>query len=248
MASKIKKFIIFLFFSLNLFSNEEIFMKGVELYKEKKYEEALNQWLSLEKNFKDWRIFYNIGNAYAKLGKIGYAMVYYEKALRLKPGEKRIEENINFLKISLKDKIEEEGKSPLRRSIENFYNKLSFKNLLYPFMFSYLILNFILFFYLISPDNFPKFLIFISSFLIALFLISSMFLIHFYYKEKNLSYGIILKDTVEVKSAPIEDSTDLFLIHEGLKVRINEEVEGWVRITLPNGMTGFVRKEDLGLI
>lgn len=244
MASKIKKIIIFLFFSFNLFSNENLFQKGVELYKEKKYEEAINQWLQLEKDYSDWRIFYNVGNAYAKLSKIGYAMVYYERALKLNY-DKRIEENINFLNYKLKDKVEEEQKSPLRKTIENFYNKLNFNKMLYPFFFSFLFINLIIAFYLISPKYFPKFLLIIFSFLIGLFLISSIFLYHFWWKERNVFYGIIIDDTVEVKSAPMEDSTDLFIIHEGLKVRIYEEVEGYVRILLPNGMGGFILKDSV---
>lgn len=248
MASKVKKFIIFLIFSANLFSNEEIFEKGVDLYKEKKYQEALNQWLELEKNFEDWRIYYNIGNAYVKLGRTGYGMLYYERALKLKPGEKRIEDNINFLKLRLKDKIEEPTKSPLRKAIENFYNKLNFKRILYPFFISFLLLNLILFFYQLYPERFPRIFLIFSSFLITLFFILLIFLFHFQYKEKNIYYGIILNDSLEVKSAPMEDSTDLFIIHEGLKVKVNEEVEGWVRITLSNGMSGFVKKESLGII
>jgi tetratricopeptide (TPR) repeat protein len=248
MVSKVKKFIIFLFLSFNLFSNEIIFQKGVEYYKEKKYKEAVDEWSKLEKDYLDWRVFYNIGNAYAKLNKIGYAMLYYEKALKIKPDEKRIEDNINFLKYKLKDKIEEEQKTLLRKTIENFYKKLNFNKMLYPFFFSFLLINFIITFYLISPKNFPKFLVIISSFLIALLLISSIFLYHFWWKEKNVFYGIIVEDTVEVKSAPMNDSTDLFIIHEGLKVRVYEEVEGYLRIVLPNGMSGFILKEAIKII
>ncbi|MEJ5166216.1 MAG: tetratricopeptide repeat protein [Thermoanaerobaculia bacterium] len=248
MVSKIKKFIIILVFSVNLFSNEEAFKKGVYLYNEKKYEEALNQWLLLEKDYEDWRIFYNIGNAYAKLGKFGYAMLYYERAYKLNPSEPRIEGNINYLKYKIKDKIEEEQKSPLRKVLEKFYNKLNYKKVLVVLVFSFFLINLIIFFYLIFPQGLPKFILVLLSFFIGLFLISLIFLFHFWHKENRVFYGIVLEDTVEVKSAPMEDSTNLFIVHEGLKVRVNEEVEGWIRITLPNGMSGFIKKESLGII
>lgn len=248
MVSKIKKFIIFLFFSINLFSEEEVFKKGVEFYKEKKYEEAINTWLQLEKNYEDWRIYFNIGNAYAKLGKTGYAMLHYEKALKLKPGEKMIEENINFLKYKLKDKIEEEQKSPLRKTLERFYNKLNFKKVMIYFVFSFFLINLIICFYLIFPQNFPKVFLIFLSFLIGFFTVSSFFLFHFWHKEKNVFYGIIMEDTVEVRSAPMDDATILFVIHEGLKVRVYEEVESYLRIGLPNGMGGFVSKSSLKII
>lgn len=248
MVSKIKKFIIFLFFSFDLFSSEISFQKGVEFYKINDFENAIKEWQLLEKDYKDFRIYYNIGNAYVRLNKIGYAMLYYEKALKLRPDEKRIESNINFLKTKLKDKVEEEQKSPLRKTIEKFYKKLSFKILLYPFFLSFLFINLLIFYYLISPENFKRFFLIIFSFFIALFLISSIFLYHFWYVERNVFYGIGIEDTIEVKSAPMEDATILFVIHEGLKVRAYEEVEGYLRISLPNGLGGFVKKNSVEMI
>lgn len=247
MVEKIKGFIIIFLFGFNLFSDENIFKKGVELYNSGKYMEALEEWKKIENDYKDFRIFYNIGNSYVKLNKIGYAMLYYEKALKLKQ-DKRIEDNINFLKLKMLDKVEEEPKTPLRRTLEKIYKKLNISNLLYPFSISFLLINLIVTYYLLSPLKFPKNLLILISFLITLFLITGILLFHFWYMEKNVIYGVILNETVPVKSAPMEESIDLFIVHEGLKVRVFEEVENWVRIVLPNGMSGFVLKDSLSLI
>jgi len=51
--------------------------------------------------------------------------------------------------------------------------------------------------------------------------------------------------TVTARSAPQADGTDLFVVHEGTSVRLWETVEGWQRITLPNGLTGFVPLETI---
>lgn len=247
MVEKIKEFIIIFLFSFNLFSNENNFKKGVELYNKGNFREALEEWKKIENEYKDFRIFYNIGNCYTKLNKIGYAMLYYEKALKLKK-DKKIEDNINFLKLKMLDKVEEEQTTPLRKTLEKIYKNLSFKKSLYPFTISFLLINLIISFYLLFPSKFPKYLLILLSFLIAFFLISSAFLFHFWYIEKNVHYAIIVYESIPVKSAPMEESTELFIIHEGLKVRIFEEIDKWVRIALPNGMSGFVLKDSLSKI
>lgn len=247
MVEKIKEFIIIFLFGFNLFSNENVFKKGVDFFNAGNYKEALEEWKKIEKEYKDFRIFYNIGNAYAKLNKIGYAMLYYEKALKLKQ-DKRIEDNINFLKLKMLDKVEEAPKTPLRRTLEKIYKKLNINNLLYPFSISFLLINLIITFYLLSPLKFPKSLLILSSFLVALFLITGLLIFHFWYMEKNVIYGVMLEEAVPVKSAPMEESIELFIIHEGLKVRVFEEVGNWVRIALSNGMSGFVLKDSLSII
>lgn len=247
MVKKIKEFITIILFGFNLFSNESIFKKGVELYNAGNYKSALEEWKKLEDEYQDFRVFYNIGNAYAKLNKIGYAMLYYEKALKLKQ-DKKIEDNINFLKLKMLDKVEEEQTTPLRKTLEKIYKKLNIDNLLYPFSISFLLINLIITFYFLFPLKFPKNLLILSSFLVALFLITGILIFHFWYIEKNVHYGIIVYESIPVKSAPMEEATELFIVHEGLKVRVFEEVENWVRIALPNGMSGFLLKDSLAII
>jgi SH3-like domain-containing protein len=53
---------------------------------------------------------------------------------------------------------------------------------------------------------------------------------------------------VDVLSGPSTDNPTLFSIHEGLKVRIENEVQDWLQISLENGWNGWVKKETLGVI
>jgi SH3-like domain-containing protein len=45
---------------------------------------------------------------------------------------------------------------------------------------------------------------------------------------------------VTVKSAPSTTGTNLFLIHEGLKVKITDQLEKWKEIELADGNKGWV--------
>lgn len=61
----------------------------------------------------------------------------------------------------------------------------------------------------------------------------------------NNPYAIIQAPTVTVKSTPDEGSTELFVIHEGLKVQVTDEYENWTEIKIPNGNKGWMQNEEL---
>jgi hypothetical protein len=60
--------------------------------------------------------------------------------------------------------------------------------------------------------------------------------------------GIILSPSIIVKSTPSETGTELFILHEGTKVRVKEEVTGWHNIRILDGREGWIRTEDFGTI
>ena len=61
----------------------------------------------------------------------------------------------------------------------------------------------------------------------------------------NRKGAVIFSSTVTVKSSPDESGTDLFVIHEGLKVDIKEELSGWCNIKIADGSSGWVKQSTL---
>ena len=94
--------------TLNLFaSNGQNFTKANILYSESKFEEALKLYLDLEiSKLESSSLFYNIANTYFRLSKIGSAIQYYKKALRLNPLDGDIKSNLDFAREAIVDKIE----------------------------------------------------------------------------------------------------------------------------------------------
>ena len=60
--------------------------------------------------------------------------------------------------------------------------------------------------------------------------------------------AIVLVASSDVRSGPGETNPQLVEIHEGLKVRVVGSREGWLQVSLPNGITGWVREEHVGVI
>jgi SH3-like domain-containing protein len=89
-----------------------------------------------------------------------------------------------------------------------------------------------------------------SLFLIffVLTLLSGYFLFANIHEEKSNQYAILLSPNVTVLSAPDENSTDVFILHEGVKVKLADQRENWMKIMLPDGKSGWIKEDHVGII
>ena len=91
-------------FALN---EEQIFQQANEYFVQKQYDKAIESYRQLvSSGYEGTSLFYNLGNAYYRSGKIGYAILYYEKALRLSPGDEDIKHNLSLANLKTIDKLE----------------------------------------------------------------------------------------------------------------------------------------------
>jgi len=244
-------FILFAAISVCSYSQEtEKFRTGVEDYTAGNFNEALHSWIDIyNTGYRSASLNYNIGNAYFKLGEIPNAILFYERAYLLKPADENINYNLNIAKSLTVDRFNEIP--------ELFFIKW--------FNFISLILHGNTW-SLISIISFLLCLVFLSlyiysskySFKVAGFWISmilfviSISSISFSWQNRTLVYdshkGIISTPQVSGKSSPDLSGTDLFVIHEGTKVNIGEEVSGWYEITLSDGNKGWVPANSLNII
>ena len=65
------------------------------------------------------------------------------------------------------------------------------------------------------------------------------------YKINGHKEAIVFSPTVTVKSAPKQNGTDLFIIHEGLKVEVIDESNGWKEIRLSDGKIGWLPEDTI---
>ena len=66
-----------------------------------------------------------------------------------------------------------------------------------------------------------------------------------YNQNINVKEAIIYSSVINVMSAPSEQSTNLFSLHIGTKVKIEDQIENWVNISIANGKKGWVLIENL---
>jgi tetratricopeptide (TPR) repeat protein len=248
-------FIAVLIFALSLDFSVEVraqeqsdgFKTGNEMYSAGKYQEALDSWLSLyNSGFHTAELEYNIGNAYFKLENVPVSILFYERALLLKPADEDILYNLQIARTLAVDKFSE---IPDLFFI-TWFNFISLYLSTNTWAISGLV-TFILFLVMLSLYFYSKnYRLKVAGFWTALFmLLFSVFSIAFSARNNKLVYksdkAIIMSPQVNGKSSPDESGTDLFLLHEGTKVTTGEKVGDWFEIRLSDGNKGWVPSNSL---
>lgn len=226
------------------------FKKGVEYYTASNYQEALNEWLDIyNTGYRSAELDYNIGNAYFKLNNIPGAILFFERAHLLKPADSNINYNLQIARTLVVDKFEEIP--------ELFFVKwFDFLSLLLPTNAWAVIsiVSFILFLILLSVYIYSaRYRIKVLGFWAGLFfLIISVSALAFTLRNKSLVFdsnkAVIYVPSLNGKSSPDKSGTDLFILHEGSKVTIEDRVGEWYEIRLSDGNKGWVPSNSLTLI
>jgi len=237
--------------SFSFAQNEaEIFQQGNEYFRQKQYNEAIESYRKLvNSGYEGTALFYNLGNAYYREGKIGYAILFYEKALKFSPGDEDIKHNLVLANLKTIDKLE---------SLPQFFLFEWWEGLLALFTASgwiivtyifYIIVIFSIGFYFYKRNPFQQKVVLIAGLAgFILLILSSTFLIIKLNKELNVKNGVVIENTVNVKLSPDKGSNDAFIIHEGLKVRLEDEVDNWIKIRLEDGKVGWIQENDAKVI
>jgi tetratricopeptide (TPR) repeat protein len=227
-----------------------LFSAGNRHYAEGNFKAAIEQYEKLVNlPFSNEMVYYNLGNAYFKDNQLGKAILCFEKAIRLDPRDRDTQANLNLAKSRIADKIESKQENLISKQWKkmNSLLPLEMETLIVLLLFVSANLCFTLF--LLSPSSSLSRLALIWAgvlFSFALVLgVSDAIRI---YQMETLREGVVLVDKVDVVSGPSADNPVLFSVHEGLKIRIENEMEGWLQISLENGWNGWLRKETVGTI
>ena len=210
---------IFISLSISKADVNSIMQKGNELYKNNQYQLAIDEYDKLIKQgYEGTSLYYNLGNAHYRLGKVGYAILYYEKALRLSPNDEDAKHNLALAKLNIKDKVETLPPFFIFNIWEGILASLSVSGWTIFVYTIFILLVLCIVAYFFSRTSTQQRISFFSGvgFLPFLFLLS-IFLAVKMNKEFNIKDGIIVSNLVTVKSSPDNSSKDEFVIHEGLK-------------------------------
>lgn len=195
-------------------------------------------------------IYYNLGNSYYKDKNIAKAVLNYERALLLSPGDDDIRYNLEMAKSKTIDKVTPKSEIFIVTWVNTIRNLMSESS-----WSVFAISCFILFIlataaYIFGGKIVVKKLGF-SAAVIFLFLTVVANLFADAQKDKliNRNGAIVMQSSVTVKSTPDESGTDLFVLHEGTKVYINDNsMKGWKEVSLEDGTRGWVPTESIEVI
>ncbi|MDR1679005.1 MAG: tetratricopeptide repeat protein [Prevotellaceae bacterium] len=243
--------IFLLFFAaLSVFaqnSTKEKFQAANELYKKGQYEQAISVYENLlPANKESVQLYYNLGNAYYKSGQIARAILNYERALLIKPNYENAQMNLKMAQARTVDKIDSVGNFFMLSLINSMSNMMSSNAWAVFSIICFLSAILLFFVYAFLKRIIFRKLGFYGA-IAALILFVATF--SFSYMQKNKitkgEYAIVMSPSLTAKSTPDETGTKLFVIHEGIKVKVKTTLNTWVEIQLADGNIGWVRTDDI---
>ncbi|MDB5115567.1 MAG: hypothetical protein JWQ79_1059 [Mucilaginibacter sp.] len=231
-------------------NTQALFGKGNAYYAKTQYKEALATYNQiLNAGYQSAAVYFNMGNASYKDGDIASALLYYEKAHRLAPGDDDINFNIRLANTKITDRIDETPEFFVTKWWRGFILNFSVNALAIISIIIALLGSGALILYFFSNSISVKktsFFTAISLFVVGIFLIIiAADQVNYFDSHRQ---AIIFSGPVNVKSGPAEKLGTVFILHDGTKVNVLDSNNGWIKIKLANGNEGWVKASDAKLI
>ncbi|RHJ91451.1 tetratricopeptide repeat protein [Parabacteroides bouchesdurhonensis] len=229
------------------FAQTTAIKEAEEAYTKEDYNKAIELYENiLKSNGESAEIFYNLGNAYYKAGKIAPAILNYERALVLDPGDADARFNLQLARQKSVDKIE---------PVENFFLTDWFDTIqntaaadswarigIVCFIF---FIGCVILFFFSRWIRLKKVGFYLGLVLLVMVIFANIFAKNQKDELVNRKHAIVFTPTVTVKSSPDASGTDLFILHEGTKVSVKSTLGDWSEIELEDGNIGWMPSKDI---
>ncbi len=220
---------------------QQQFEKANQLYKQKQYSEAAGIYQQLiDQGYNQPQLLINAGNAWYRVNKTGLAIYNYEKALSEDPFNKSAIHNLAVANQRVEGYVNDLPLLFFQQwwlQLQHFHSPNGWATGAIIF-FWLLIAGFIAI--LITPSFKPVLLRWGTAVASLLFILYLTMGISTYVIANTHNEGIIMGSVVKVKSAPDQESKDMFELHEGVKVQVTDATQEYCKISLPDGKTGWL--------
>ena len=240
-----------LIFAVSLFSVTTSFavtkVEADSAYARGEFQQAIKDYEALLKQGASADLYYNLGNAYYRTENITRAVLNYERALLLSPGDRDIRFNLQIAQSKTIDKIVPESEMFFFTWYKTLVNLMSVDGWARTSLVSLALVIILLLVYLFSDRIWLRKIGFFGGVvLLLLFVMSNVFA---WQQKQNLLFrkgAIVITPSVTVKSTPANNGTDLFVLHEGTKVMITDSsMKGWKEIRIADGKEGWIESSQL---
>lgn len=230
--------------------NEQVWDEANTAYVNANFQRAVELYHSIEsQGLASAKLYYNMGNAYFKMDDMGHAILYYNKALRLAPGDQDIRYNLDVANSYTKDRIQVVPELFLTRWVRSVRQTISGN--------AWAVLSLVLFaamlvavmaYMLVNNLLFRKIGFFAAIVSLLLFIITTSFAVTERRHATSPNEAIVMRASVSVKAAPEKNATDMFVLHEGTKVRVGNQIDGWIEVTIADGNKGWLEARTIEMI
>ena len=230
---------------------DSLWNAGVQAYTDGDFASALRDWEEVRSaGLTSPELMYNLGNAYFKTGELGHAILWYERTLKANPSDADAKYNLEYARALTQDRID---------SVPEFFLKTWGRNACHSLpsnVWAVLSLVFLaltqalaLLFLLGSTSGRRRLGFFAGIIALLVTLVCWGFAGWQARDARDQSYAIVMKPVSSVGSSPSADSAkDLFILHEGTKVKILDNISGFSQIEIADGRQGWIQTRDIEVI
>ena len=224
--------------------------KAGEAFAAGQWQNALNCYQMIEgEGLVSDDLYYNIGNTFLKLQDNAHAILYYERALKLNPSHADAAHNLEIVRQMTLDKIDEVPDFILVSWFHNLRQGLSANAWAWITLALLLLAGILL---TVFRSGAPRSLRKVSFILSCIVLVLAIFTFIFSLQQKRAvtrqDSAIVTAPVCSVKSSPAEGGKTVFVLHEGTKVRLLDDVGDWARIEIADGRQGWAQGSTFEII
>ena len=219
-------------------------------YVRQQYQQAIADYEALLKKGVSADIYYNLGNAYYRTENITRAVINYERALLLSPGDRDIRFNLQLARSKTIDKITPESEMFFVTWYRSLVNIMSVDGWATMSLVSLALAIMLALCYLFTARVWMQKTGFFGAFaMIVIFGLSNLFAWQQKDQLVNRTGAIVISPAAAVKSTPANGGTDLFIIHEGTKVEITDSsMKEWKEVRIADGKEGWIKTSMIEMI
>lgn len=220
---------------------------GNKAYIEGNYDKAIEEYTAiLDGGEYSMKLYYNLANAYFKAGAMGRAILYYNKALRIAPSQEDIRHNLALAEAQTKDRIAVIPEFFLNRWLRTVRNSMSCTAWsVLSLVWLGVLLAFAVLFLLASRVRWRKMGFYGALCAFMLFVATTSFAVSSRNDMLSHNEAIVMGSAISIKSSPDRSATDLFVLHEGTKVKVLTEVDEWVEVVIADGKKGWTERKNI---
>ena len=239
--------ILAIMFTVAVFAQSDLLQKANEHYTKDEFKQAIDVYNQILKtNMESPEVYFNLGNSYYKTGQYTQSILNFERAKLLAPDDEDINFNLQVANQKVVDSIQDLPGIFIIRWWNSLVNSQSTDTWAVLSIICFIVFLVMLGFYFFArTSNVKRITFWLGCILIGLAIFSWSFAAQQKSRLVNHTFAIVVAPTVTVKSSPSEKGTNLFVIHEGLKVKITDKLGDWVEIRLADGNKGWLLTESV---
>ena len=221
--------------------------KGNQLYTNAKFADAVKTYEAIAaQGYESFELYYNLGNALYKSNNITYAILNYERALKLSPGNEDALFNLEMAKKQVVDNIDLLPEPGFLRWWHELISSRPADSWGTHSLVSFFLFLVMIALFLFATNSRNKQITFWFAVLAIVYsLVTFSFGSSQRSKLVHHNSGVITERSVRMKGSPSETGTELFILHEGLSVQITDKLGDWIEIRLADGNKGWVKESAL---